>query len=85
MPPNDSMLKVIELCHEKTVILHITQISFTVTEIQNFKPLAILCVCTAWFISDLLTNPVDRSSCVEAQLGHQQIQTFRTPANPNLF
>ena len=27
------------------------------TKIQNFKPLAIFCDCTAWFVSDLDGNP----------------------------
>ena len=26
----------------------------------NFKPLAILCGCTAWFVSDQVGNPEDR-------------------------
>ena len=36
--------------------------------IQNFKPLAIFCDCTARFVSDLVGNPEDRFSCVAAQM-----------------
>ena len=36
--------------------------------IRNFKPLAILCGCTAWFVSDLVENPEDRFSHNEAQI-----------------
>ena len=35
---------------------------------QNFKPLAILCGCTAWFVSDLVGNPEDRFSQNEAHM-----------------
>ena len=28
--------------------------------IRNFKPLAIFCICTTWFVSDLVGNPEDR-------------------------
>ena len=34
--------------------------------IQNFKPLAIFCECTARFVSDLVGNPEDRFSSYEA-------------------
>ena len=34
----------------------------------NFKPLAILCGCTARFVSDLVGNPEDRFSHNEAHL-----------------
>ena len=37
-------------------------------EIRNFKPLAIFCCCTAWFVSDLVGNPEDRFSRDAAQL-----------------
>ena len=30
--------------------------------LHNFKPLAILCDCTARFVSDLVGNPEDRAS-----------------------
>ena len=33
-----------------------------------FKPLAIFCGCTAWFVSDLVGNPEDRFSHNEAQI-----------------
>ena len=33
--------------------------------IRNFKPLAIFCVCAAWFVSDLVRNLKDRFSCKE--------------------
>ena len=36
--------------------------------IRNFKPLVILCGCTARFVSDLVGNPEDRFSHNEAQL-----------------
>ena len=29
---------------------------------QSFKALAIFCGCTAWFVSDLVSNPKDRFS-----------------------
>ena len=34
----------------------------------NFKPLAIFCSCTAWFVSDLVENPEDRFSHNEAHI-----------------
>ena len=34
----------------------------------NFKPLAILCGCTARFVSDLVGNPEDRFSQNEAPM-----------------
>ena len=37
-------------------------------KIRNFKPLAILCGCTDWFVSDLVGNPEDRFSHVAAQI-----------------
>ena len=36
--------------------------------LQNFKPLAIFCGCTAQFVSDLVGNPEDRFSHNEAQI-----------------
>ena len=33
---------------------------------EIFNPLAILCGCTAWFVSDLVGNPEDRFSHNEA-------------------
>ena len=35
-------------------------------KIQDFKPLAILCGCRAWFVWDLVGNPEDRFSHNEA-------------------
>ena len=35
---------------------------------RNFKPLAIFCGCTAWFVSDLVGNPEDRFSHKEAHI-----------------
>ena len=35
---------------------------------QNFKPLAIFCDCTAWFVSDQVRNPEDRFSHNEAHI-----------------
>ena len=35
---------------------------------ENFKPVAIFCGCTAWFVLDLVRNPEDRFSCDMAQL-----------------
>ena len=37
-------------------------------QIRNFKLLAIFAGCTAWFVSDLVENPEDRSSQNEAQM-----------------
>ena len=37
-------------------------------KIRNFMLLAILCGCTAWFVSDLVGNPEDRFSQNEAHL-----------------
>ena len=36
--------------------------------IQNFKPLAILCGCTAWFVKGLVGNPEDWFSHHEAHI-----------------
>ena len=36
--------------------------------IPNFEPLAVLCGCTAWFVSDLVRNPEDRFSYYEAHI-----------------
>ena len=38
------------------------------TYIRNFKPLAILCICTARFVSGLVGNPEDRFSHNEAPI-----------------
>ena len=35
---------------------------------RNFKPQAIFCGCTAWFVSDLVGNPEDRFSHNEAHM-----------------
>ena len=32
------------------------------SKIRSFKPLAIFCGCTAWFVSDLVGKPEDRFS-----------------------
>ena len=37
-------------------------------KIRHFKPLAIFCGCTAWFVSHLVENPKDRLSCDAAQM-----------------
>ena len=37
-------------------------------KIWNFKPPAIFCGCTAWFMSDLVGNPEDRFSHNEAHI-----------------
>ena len=37
---------------------------------ENFKLLAILCGCTAWFVLDLVGNPQDRFSHDEAHMIH---------------
>ena len=37
-------------------------------KIRNFKPLAIFCGCTAWFVSDLVGNHEDRFSHNEAHI-----------------
>ena len=36
------------------------------SKLRNFKPLAIFCSCTAWFVSDQVANPEDRFSHNEA-------------------
>ena len=36
--------------------------------IRNFKPPAILCGCTVWFVWDLIGNPEDRFSHNEAHI-----------------
>ena len=41
---------------------------FATRMVSIFKPLAILCGCTARFVSDLVGNPEDRFSHNEAQL-----------------
>ena len=38
--------------------------------IRNFKLLACFCDCTGQFVSDLVGNPEDRFSRVEAQMIH---------------
>ena len=38
------------------------------TYIRNFKSLAILCGCTAWFVSDLVGNPEDPFSHNKAHM-----------------
>ena len=38
------------------------------TIIRNFKPLAIFCGCTAWFVLDLVGNTEDRFFHVTAQI-----------------
>ena len=42
---------------------------------KNFKPLAILCGCTAWFVWDLVENPEDRFSNNEAHIIHVPLIT----------
>ena len=44
--------------------------------IRNFKPLAIFCRSTAWFVSDLVGNPEDRFSHNEAQFMRYPAATF---------
>ena len=43
---------------------------------RNFKPLAVLCGCTAWFVSDLVGNPEDRFSHNEAHLLFDGLRIF---------
>ena len=38
------------------------------SQVQNLKPLAILCGCTAWFVADLVGNTKDRFSYDAAQV-----------------
>ena len=42
--------------------------TYKTSYIRNFKPLAIFCGYTAWFVSDLVGNPDDRFSHNEAQV-----------------
>ena len=37
----------------------------------DFKPLETVCGCTAWFVLDLVGNPVDRFSCYAAHSIHK--------------
>ena len=54
--------------------------------IRNFKPLAIFCGCTAWFVSDLVGNPEDRFSQNEALfVSSDYIQTDKIPKNIHTF
>ena len=34
----------------------------------NFKPLAVFCACTAWFVSDLFGSPENQFSCDVAHI-----------------
>ena len=43
-------------------------ISLLLIKIRNFKPPAIFCGCTARFMSDLVGNPEDRFSHIEAHI-----------------
>ena len=36
--------------------------------LRNFDPLALLCGCTAWFVSELVGNPENRYSHNEAHM-----------------
>ena len=45
-----------------------TKALISFAEVQNFKPLAIFCGCTARFVSDLVGNPKDWFSHNEAQI-----------------
>ena len=45
-----------------------TESTIPLLYIPNFKPLAILCGCTARFVSDLVGNSEDRFSHNEAQM-----------------
>ena len=38
------------------------------SKIRDYKPLAIFCICTARFVSDLVGNPEDRFSHNEAHM-----------------
>ena len=49
--------------------------------IRNFKPLAIFCGCTAWFVSDLVENPEDRFPYNEAHLWLLHLVNFRIGDN----
>ena len=46
--------------------------STLLSSIRNYKPLAIFCACTAWFVSDVVGNPEDKSSHDEAYLNEMQ-------------
>ena len=38
---------------------------------RNFKPLAIFCSCTVWFVSNMVGNPEDRFSHDEAHIAFE--------------
>ena len=41
--------------------------------IRTFKPLAIFCGCTAWFVPDLVGNPEDQFSHNEAHISYDHV------------
>ena len=51
--------------------------TISLVPIRNFKPLAILCGCTAWFVWGLVGNPEDRFSHNQAHFNHSE-KTFKT-------
>ena len=47
--------------------------------LQNFKPLATFCGCTAWLMSDLVGNPEDRFSLDKAHFIFYMSRVVRKP------
>ena len=56
-------------------------IPLSTTYIRNFKPLAISCGCTVWFVSDQVGNPENRFSQNEAHIEHIANVNGRTKYN----
>ena len=54
--------------HEADQRLRFRYTVSTIPLLPKFKPLAIFCGCTAWFVSDLVGNPEDRFSHNKAHL-----------------
>ena len=50
------------------IVLSLYFLNLKFQDPRNFKPLAIFCNCTVWFVSDLVGNPEDWFSHNEAQI-----------------
>ena len=53
---------------QRLFFCYIDSIIPLLSQIRNFKPLAIFCGCTTQFVMDLVGNPDDRFSCVTAHI-----------------
>ena len=53
---------------QKSLLLTIPPLSKS----ESFKPVAITCCCTAWFVSDLVGKLEDRFSHNEAHIGTEE-------------